>query len=72
MRVSVADYAVTRAGNEAVVEEAVAEAAGDIADTPRDVLGKAFGEISELDLVGAICRMLDTLNTMLTVGSTLA
>ncbi|KAM0800631.1 hypothetical protein BDR22DRAFT_889346 [Usnea florida] len=41
MRVSVADHAVTRAGSEVVVEEAdtaVAEAAGDIADTPRDVL----------------------------------
>ena len=61
------DYA--EAGNEAVAtiaeaNIAIAEAAVDIAGTAsRDEINKA----SEVDLVGAIYRILNILNTMLTI-----
>ena len=62
MRVSVADHAAVQ-GNEAVAE-------ADIDDTAAAVDETACGEISEVkvDLVGAICRILGTLSTMLTVA----
>ena len=70
--VSVADYA--EAGNEAVAggDIAVAEAAGDIAGTAEDVIGKVFAEISEVDVGLVACQMTSRSNTMLLVGFALA
>ena len=69
---SAGDHAAAQ-GNEAVAEvvATVAEPAGDIAST-KDVIGRSFGEISEMDLVDSICQMTSILNTMLTIATVLA
>ena len=58
MRVSVADHA--EAGNEALAEADIAAA--------EEVIGEAFGDIWELNLVDVVCQMMRTLKTMLLVA----